>query len=80
MVEVVHRVAAIACLAVVAAIGPAEEDILAVVGMAYMVVGSIVLAAVDMVAAQSLVVVATVLANSGLVEVAAYVSPSMLTL
>ena len=53
---VVHRVVAIACLVVVAAIGPAvvdrvvEEDIPAAVGIAYMVVGSIDLAVVEVAA------------------------------
>ncbi len=60
MVAVVHKVAAIACLVVVAATGLAAVDIaciVAAVGMAYMALGSIDLAVVDMVVAIGLVVV-----------------------
>ena len=73
---VVHRVAAIACLVVVvAATGLAVVNILAVVGMA---LGSIGLAGADRVAAHSLVVVIAI--DRAVLEVAAYISPSILTL
>ena len=90
--EVVHRVVATAYLAVIVAIGPAVVDMVAeeqilvvVVEMAYMA-SEIALAAVGMemaavhsllVAGQSLVVVAFVVAKVDLVEVAAFVSPSI---
>lgn len=83
--EVVHRVAAIA-LAVGMVV---EEQILVVVDGVYMTVEPIALAAVGMarvvvrsllVAGHNLVVVAIVVANPGLVEAAAFVSPSMTAL
>ena len=75
---VVRRVAAFACLVVVAATGLAVVDILAAVGMVYMVLSSIDLAVVDRVAAHSLVVVIAI--DRAVLEVAAYISPSILTL
>ena len=69
---VVHRVAAIACLVVVAATGLAEVNILAAAGMVCMALGSIVLAEVDILADRSLVVVAI---DHAVLEVAAYISP-----
>jgi len=78
-VAVVHRVAAIACLVVVvAATGLAVLNILAAAGMAYMALGSIGLAVADRVAAHSLVVVIAI--DRAVLEVAAYISPSILTL
>ncbi len=70
---VVHRVAAIACLVVVAATGLALVNILAAADMAYMALGSIGLAVADMVAAHSLVVVVAI--DHAVLEVAAYISP-----
>jgi hypothetical protein len=84
-VEVVHRVVATAYVVVIVAIGPArvgmisEEQFLVVVEMSYMA-PEIAQASVgmEMAAVHSLVVVACVVANVDLMEVAAFVSATFL--